>query len=39
MKYLLQEICIFNAVLLDYFLEQNSMQSIPSEFLYENEIY
>lgn len=33
MKYLLQGICIFNAVLLDSFLEQNSMQSIPSEFL------
>lgn len=33
MKYLLQEICIFNAVLLDSFLEQNFMQRIPSEFL------
>lgn len=33
MKYLLQEIYIFNAVLLDSFLEQNSMQSIPPEFL------
>lgn len=32
MKYFLQDICIFNAVLLDSFLEQNSMQSIPSEF-------
>lgn len=32
MKYFLQHICIFNAVLLDPFLEQNSMQSIPSEF-------
>lgn len=33
MKYLLQEIHIFNAMLLDSFLEQNSMQSIPPEFL------
>lgn len=33
MQYLLQEIYIFNAVLLDSFLEQNSMQSIPPEFL------
>lgn len=33
MKYLLQEIHIFNAMLLDSFLEQNIMQSIPPEFL------